>query len=91
VLNATTMRLRWSPAIQRQLPRPPKSFFDSPAHGSTNFGSSPKTEFFDSIHPLRKLGSEFSMTGIDPKRSTHNALHHISLIRAINDVQKDGP
>ena len=31
--------------LQRQLPRPPKSFFDSPAHGSTNYGSSPKTEF----------------------------------------------
>jgi hypothetical protein len=35
--------------LQRQLPRPPKSFFDSPAHGSTNYGLSPKTEFFNSI------------------------------------------
>jgi hypothetical protein len=45
--------------LQRQLPRPPKSFFDSPAHGSTNYGSSPKTEFFDSIGQLpssRTLG-----------------------------------
>jgi hypothetical protein len=40
--------------LQRQLPRPPKSFFDSPAHGSTNYGSSPKTEFFNSIDPKQK-------------------------------------
>jgi len=33
---------------------PPKSFFDSPAHGSTNYGSSPKTEFFNSIDPKQK-------------------------------------
>jgi hypothetical protein len=27
-----------------------------------------KTTFFDSIHPLRKFGSEVSMTGVDPSR-----------------------
>jgi hypothetical protein len=34
---------------QRQLQRPPKSFFDFLAHGPANFGASLKTEFFIGI------------------------------------------
>ena len=32
--------------LQRQLPHPPKSFFDCHAQGPANFGLSPETEFF---------------------------------------------
>jgi hypothetical protein len=35
--------------LQRQLPHPPKSFFDCHAQGPANFGLSPETEFFNGI------------------------------------------
>jgi hypothetical protein len=35
--------------LQRQLPHPPKSFFDAHAQGPANFGLSPETEFFNGI------------------------------------------
>jgi hypothetical protein len=42
--------------LQRQLPHPPKSFFDAHAQGPANFGLSPETEFFNGIRQKPSLG-----------------------------------
>jgi hypothetical protein len=39
--------------LQRQLPHPPKSFFDCHAQGPANFGLSPETEFFNGIRQFQ--------------------------------------
>jgi hypothetical protein len=52
--------------LQRQFLCPSISFSDRRAHGAANFDSLSKTDFFNSIDPLRKFGSEFSMKGVDP-------------------------
>ncbi|MFZ3325997.1 MAG: hypothetical protein WA231_08950 [Methylocella sp.] len=67
-----------------QLPRPPKSLFDPQACGSTNYGSSLKTEFFNGIDPKQKPGSEFSMAGVDPKRT-------LRLIGAVTEIDCETP